>query len=342
MTDSRENELLKAIADRDEKIAMLEQENSLLRQKVDLLVKRVFGSSSEKLDSKQLELLLGLGEAGKECASSEKEEASSNIVPMEAPAARKPKRERTQRIPENLPVIEEIIEPEIVKEAPQDWRRIGEEVNEQLDYEPAHFFCRRTVRPKYVNRKEADAAPIAAPLPPALQERCIAAPGLLAQVIVSKYCDHLPLYRQEYIYSSRHGVWLPRQTMARWVDLVAFWLKPISVGMQPPGSRRGFSLGNQPFGAMHRQHHPGGFCGRGPMRCLCGLRQLCEAAGPPAAPGHARWLHGPCATQIFRSQRAGAPSSGLGAAAVSKSLRNRRAAAKRTSRPEGARSSAGG
>ncbi len=53
------------------------------------------------------------------------------------------------------------------------------------------------------------------------------APGLLAQIIVSKYCDHTPLYRQEQIYRTRHGVSLSRPTMVRWVELVADWLKPI-------------------------------------------------------------------------------------------------------------------
>ncbi len=60
-----------------------------------------------------------------------------------------------------------------------------------------------------------------------LQERCTVAPGLLAQVIVSKYVDHLPLYRQEQIYWTRHRVWLPRQNLARWMGMVADWLKPI-------------------------------------------------------------------------------------------------------------------
>jgi transposase len=60
-----------------------------------------------------------------------------------------------------------------------------------------------------------------------LQERSIPAAGLLAQIIVGKYVDHLPLYRQEHIYRTRHGVWLPRQTQVRWVELVADWLKPI-------------------------------------------------------------------------------------------------------------------
>src|SRR6185437_10781813 len=71
------------------------------------------------------------------------------------------------------------------------------------------------------------AVPIIAPLPDCLQERGLAAPGLLAHVLVSKYCDHLPLYRQEQIFAQRHKINLPRQTLARWVELAADWLKPI-------------------------------------------------------------------------------------------------------------------
>jgi hypothetical protein len=83
------------------------------------------------------------------------------------------------------------------------------------------------IRRKYIKRGEIDAVPLIAPLPPVLQERCIAAPGLLAQVIVAKYCHHLPLYRQEQIYKSHNGVELPRQTLARWMELAADWLAPI-------------------------------------------------------------------------------------------------------------------
>ena len=120
-----------------------------------------------------------------------------------------------------------MIVPEPVKAAPELWRRIGEEVTEKLDYEPARFLRRRTVRPKYIQRGELDAVPVIAPLPESLLERSVVTPGLLAQILVGKYCDHLPLYRQESIYWSRHEVWLPRQTMAEWVGLAAEWLKPI-------------------------------------------------------------------------------------------------------------------
>ncbi len=114
-----------------------------------------------------------------------------------------------------------------MKRAPEAWRCIGQEVSEQLDYEPARFLRRRTIRRKYVHRADADRAPSIAPLPEWLQDRSLPAPGLLAHILVGKYCDHLPLYRQEHIYAQRHGVHLPRQTLARWVGLAADWLKPI-------------------------------------------------------------------------------------------------------------------
>jgi transposase len=204
-----------------ERVATLEKENALLREKLDLLIRRLFGTKSEKLDPAQLLLLLAGGDEPPKAAEPVAAEAPRrSTVPS-------PPRERTARLPEHLPVIEEVIEPEPVKAAPEQWRRIGQEVSERLDYEPARFLRRRTVRPKYVRRGLLDAVPLIAPLPPVLLERSLVAPGLLAQVVVAKYCDHLPLYRQESIYWTRHGVWLPRQTMVEWVRLAADWLKPI-------------------------------------------------------------------------------------------------------------------
>ena len=129
-------------------------------------------------------------------------------------------------MPEHLPAVDEVIEPAEVTAAPEAWRHIGEEVTEQLDYQPARFLRRRIIRRKYVKRDEPHQAPIIAALN-TLQERSIAAPGLLAQIIVAKYCDHLPLYRQEQIYATRHGIAIPRQSMARWLGLAADWLRPV-------------------------------------------------------------------------------------------------------------------
>jgi len=215
----REKELADQLVQCQRELTAARQENILLRQKIDLLVRRVFGSSSEALDQKQLELLLQLSENSTLPAAETKVPAR-----REAVCSRKPP---VPRLPENLPVVEEVIEPAVVKAEPEQWRCIGQEVSEQLDYEPARFLRRRTIRKKYVLRIKPDAAPVIAPLPARLQDRSLPAPGLLAQILVAKYCDHLPLYRQEQIFLRRHQVHLPRQTLARWVELAADWLQPI-------------------------------------------------------------------------------------------------------------------
>ena len=216
-------QLLKENQELREENARLRQEIELLRQNMDLLIRRVFGRSSEKMDASQLDLFLLApeNELGKVDASS-LEEAD----PRHEPKARRKVRCR-ERWPGDLPIVEQIIDPKEVQKAPQDWLLIGAEVSEQLDYEPGRFLRRRLVRRKYVRRGNPEAVPIIAALPPSLQERCVAAPGLLAQIIVSKYCDHVPLYRQEAIFGNRHGVHLLRQNMARWMELAADWLRPI-------------------------------------------------------------------------------------------------------------------
>ncbi len=207
----REQELLQTVNE-------LRIENALLRQKIDLLVKRVFGTSSEQLDKNQLELLA----------------APPSVAPVPSPVPppakeRSPsaRKQRVARLPEHLPVVEEVLDPEPVKAQPEAWRLIGQEVSEQLDYEPGRFLRRRLVRRKYVARTNPDEAPLMAALPERLLDRSLPAPGLLAHIVVAKYCDHLPLYRQEQIYAQRYGVNLPRQSLARWVELAAEWLQPI-------------------------------------------------------------------------------------------------------------------
>ena len=203
------------------------QEIKLLKEKVDLLIRRIFGTKSEKLDAAQLELLLKEADSGKADASTEKVEASPIVENLKPASKRVGHNQRRERWPEELEVEQEVIEPEEVKENPGSFRCIGEEVTEMLDYRPAKFFRHQIIRRKFVRRQESELAPIIAALPESLQQRCIAAPGLIAQVIVSKFCDHLPLYRQEQIYWNRHRVWLPRQSLVRWVQLASEWLKPI-------------------------------------------------------------------------------------------------------------------
>jgi transposase len=217
----REAELSKENARMSAEVAELRTEVKLLREKIDWLARRLYSPSSEKLDSAQLLLMMQGLEPGKGSGPVATEE------PRRSRAASPPRsKERGPRIPEHLPVIEEVIVPEPVKGCPEAWRCIGEEVTEQLDYEPARFFKRRIVRRKYVRHDHPYAAPIIAPLQ-TLQDRCIGAPGLIAAIVVAKYCDHLPLYRQEQIFATRHSIQIPRQTMAQWLALAADWLRPI-------------------------------------------------------------------------------------------------------------------
>lgn len=220
--NSREAQLQAKVQEQEVELSRLRQENALLRQKIDLLSRKIFGCGSEKLSPHQLQLLLALADEPERPRIEEPVAPEPVIVPL--PRA---KQERKPRLPEHLPVVEEVIDPEPVKEHPEQWRCIGQEVTEQLDYEPARFLRRRTIRRTFVHRTDKDRAPLTAPLAPCLQERCLATPGLLAQVVVSKYADHLPLYRQEHIFKQRHGVELSRQTLAGWIDLVGDWLQPI-------------------------------------------------------------------------------------------------------------------
>jgi transposase len=223
MESKREAELLAIIETQKGAIESLtellkdsHQRNKLLEQKVEHLVRRVFGSSSEKLDPDQLKLKLDLEEAlGKPEASGR---AESSISEEKKKSKR---RERKPRLPEHLPVEEERIEPLEVQADRGNWKQIGEEVTVQLDYRPAQYIQKRIIRPKYVSIADKSKAPIIAPLPPMLPERCLATAAMLAHVVVSKYGSHLPLYRQEQILKERHGLEISRQTLDGWVIQVA-------------------------------------------------------------------------------------------------------------------------
>lgn len=203
-------------------IAELKTENRLLREKVQFLMKKLFGRSSEKLSPDQLELgfeeLRELQEA--------LEEAEANIEePAEATPSRRGKRQPLDaRIPKDLPTETVVIEPEEVKENPQQWKKIGEERTELLDVTPARFFRILVIRPKYKKLGDRCVAPVVAPAPKQLIENSYASAGLVHHIILNKYCDHLPLYRQEQIFKQRFGVEISRKTMGGWMYLVAQWL----------------------------------------------------------------------------------------------------------------------
>jgi transposase len=207
---SQVRELREQVAVLQEALEQSRRENTILRQKLDALARRFFGKKSEQLNAAQLELLLsGLGEGNPDLP--EEKEPPARLAPRHPRTY--PRRIRT---PDNLEVVREVIEPELVQAEPEHWKCIGQEVSRQLDYQPGKFFWQETVRPKYVRRDQRTLPPVIAAATERVAEHSLAAPGLLAQLLVSKYCDHLPFYRQEQIFWQRHGVFIARQQMVQW------------------------------------------------------------------------------------------------------------------------------
>jgi transposase len=197
-------------------LCAVQVENKLLRQKLDLFLKRYFGGSkNESLDPKQLELLLaGLAALIPPAA------ATPAVTPVRSKSAGHAVR---QPLPAHLEIERVVLEPQEVEQQPEGWRKLSEEITEELDWKPAQFIRRLYIRPKYANAERI----VIAPLPARLIEKGLPGAGLLTQVIVSKYEDHLPLYRQAQIYRQRHRVELSRQTLCGWVEAAADWLSPI-------------------------------------------------------------------------------------------------------------------
>lgn len=209
-------------------VEALRQENKLLREKIDLLVRRVFGASSEKLDTDQLLLSLEGAEVKKPEASSGalaalEAEPENNVKPT-----RKGKKKGgiTEELLDSLPAVDVVLVPDEVQAEPEAYRLVDEVITQQLDYEPGRYVCRNIRRQRYARIDLPHLPPVIAPLP-TLLERSKAGPGLMASILTAKYCDHLPLYRQQQIAKWRHGIELSRQDMSRWVGLAAEWLRPI-------------------------------------------------------------------------------------------------------------------
>lgn len=200
----------------------LKQENKLLRDKVDMLIRRIFGTSSEKLDPNQL--LLDLGEITSPVCdeSDDSEEGEEEKKTSRKKKKRKPKKDC---LPENLPEERIVIDPPEVQKNPEDFRLIGSEETVKLDVNPMRYRKVVTVRNKYV-RKDNSSAPVIVPAPAQLIQGSFASASLLAHICTRKFADHLPLYRQEQIFA-RDNIILSRKTMCSWVWRTADWLRII-------------------------------------------------------------------------------------------------------------------
>jgi len=180
-----------------------------------------FGRRSEKSDPDQFELVLEDLETA--IAAIHAEEDADDRV-----AKRPAKQRATNRgaLPKHLPRIEEVIEPaSLTCVCGNCLHCIGEDVTERLDIVPAQFRVIVTRRPKYACRSCTDGV-VQAPAPARLIPGGMPTEATVAHVLVSKYADHLPLYRQAQIYS-RQGINLDRSTLADWVGRAAFELRPV-------------------------------------------------------------------------------------------------------------------
>jgi transposase len=172
-----------------------------------------FGSKSEGMD--QLQLFV------------ENEDIAKAAVEIEETAAAEPKEKpRRKPLPDHLDRIEQILSAgDDCPDCGGDLSKLGEDVTCELEYIPGRFIVNKIIRPRMSCRRcEAISQ---APMPSRPIERGRPGPGLLAHVLVSKYADHLPLYRQSQIYA-REGVDLDRSTMADWVGKSTALLEPLA------------------------------------------------------------------------------------------------------------------
>ena len=206
------------------KIRVLEERLRLMR-----IAKH--GPGSEKLSDAQLELLeLEPGVSRVEV------QAESERPAVEPSAKMKRQHPGRQELPANLPRVERILActPEqcVCKGCGKQTTVIGHEVSSQLDVEPAKYFVLVTKREKRACKSCEERGVVSAPLPPRIIEKCLASDQIVIDTIISKYCDHTPLYRQSAILERDTGLKLSRATLDGWVLRVGELLAPMVAAMR--------------------------------------------------------------------------------------------------------------
>ena len=192
-----------------------------LKAQIAKLKRMQFGKSSEKIDREIAQLELQLDELHED----EGHAAATSPVVVQALISQAPEKPYRKSLPDHLPRQEEVHEPSCTcPNCGGAMRKLGEDVTEILEYVPASFKVIRHVRPKLSCR--VCETIVQSPMPSLPIERGRPGSGLLAHVLVAKYADHLPLYRQSGIYA-REGVELERSTLADWVGRSAALLNPL-------------------------------------------------------------------------------------------------------------------
>jgi transposase len=201
-------------------LKVFQAEVERLKAIIEALQRHRFGRRSEQLDPDQFELALEEVETALAEAQHVVEKASR------APADR-PRKANRGSLPAHLERIEQVVDVEdkVCPCCGGALHQIGEDVAERLDVVPTTFRVLVTRRPRYGCRS-CEGAIVQAPAPARIVEGGIPTEALIAQVLVAKYADHLPLYRQAQIYT-RQGIQLDRSTLADWVGRAAWYLRPL-------------------------------------------------------------------------------------------------------------------
>lgn len=207
----------------DNKKILIEKENEIahLREVIAYLRRKKFVRSSEKIDEKERGTFNETEDIlAKKDDIDETQNSDDDTEKEEITYTRKKNRGKRGKIDESLPRTKIVIdlpdEEKFCSLHGNPLKEIGEEITEQVIVIPAKIEVLQFVRKKYSRCSCCGGGVQMAPLPPSILPKTMASPSLLSQIIISKYSDALPLYRQENIFS-RLGIDLPRQTMARWL-----------------------------------------------------------------------------------------------------------------------------
>ena len=214
-------------------LRMAQAENARLRHQLTQALRRLYGRKTEQLAGAD-QGTLPLGPPADAAAEATPDDAPDDPDPAAAPGER-PRRQRGRTpLPKDLPRQRTVLEPDAsaltCAHCTTAKTRIGEDVTEELEFEPAVLRVHEYVRPKYAC-PACEAGVVQAALPPRPIDQGRPGPGLLAHVVTAKYADHLPLHRQEGIFA-RHGVGLSRRTLCDWVAAVAELVAPIVAEMR--------------------------------------------------------------------------------------------------------------
>ena len=221
------------VAELQAQLRTAQHDNARLRHQLDQALRRLYGRKAERIDAGpgQGELVLGEPAAAAADAAADDERPDDPDAPPTSAGDGGERRRRRGRtpLPKDLPRQRTVLEPEAAAltcaQCATAKTRIGEDITEELDYEPAVLRVHEYVRPKYAC-PQCEAGVVQAVLPARPIEQGRPGPGLLAQVVTAKYADHAPLHRQEGIFA-RSGVALSRRTLCDWVAAVADLVAPI-------------------------------------------------------------------------------------------------------------------